>query len=123
MPAKAAKVPITAWMTMPPPNWYSKNLLNAPSATPSAAQKSSTNAGLITRLKELTIDSPNAVRPPIVIAAYSCEMAFCESVPFSVMAGVTTHVANAVTITTRSARPVFCTTLSIVIGRVSACRP
>ena len=36
VPAKAANVPITAWMTMPPPNRASKNLLNAPSATPSA---------------------------------------------------------------------------------------
>ena len=42
---------------------------------PWARQKASTSAGLITRLKELTIDSAKADRPPIVIAAYSCEMA------------------------------------------------
>ena len=68
VPANAANVPITAWMTMPPPYWYSKNLLKAPRATPSSAQKASTRAGLITRLKELTIDRPNAPSPPIIIA-------------------------------------------------------
>ncbi len=37
VPANAAKVPITAWMTMPSPNVdASMNLLNAPSATPSS---------------------------------------------------------------------------------------
>ena len=38
----------------------SKNLLSAPSATPSSAAKASTRAGLITRLNELTSDSPKA---------------------------------------------------------------
>ena len=68
VPAKAANVPITAWITMPWPYWYSNNLLKAPSATPSSAAKASTRAGLITRLNELTIDSPKAPRPPMVIA-------------------------------------------------------
>ena len=44
-------------------------LLNAPSATPSRAQKASTRAGLMTRLNELTIDSAKAPRLPIVSAA------------------------------------------------------
>ena len=57
VPAKAAKVPITAWVTMPSPKRASKNLLSAPSATPSAAQNASTRAGLMTRLNELTSDS------------------------------------------------------------------
>ncbi len=60
VPAKAANVPMTAWVTMPSPKRASKNLLSAPSATPSAAQNASTRAGLMTRLNELTSDRPNA---------------------------------------------------------------
>ena len=71
VPAKAANVPITAWVTMPSPNCASKNLLSAPSAMPSATANASTRAGLITRLNELTSDSPKAPSEPIVIAAIS----------------------------------------------------
>ena len=71
MPAKAAKVPITAPDTTPSPNRTSKTLLRAPSAMPSKAQKASTRAGLITRLKELTIDSAKAPRLPSITAESS----------------------------------------------------
>src|SRR5690348_10597623 len=93
-------------------------LLNAPSATPSSAQNASTRAGLITRLKELTIDSANAPRPPIIMAPYSCEASCWVMVELT--AGVITQVTNAATSTTSSEMPVFWTTLSMVIGRVAA---
>ena len=51
MPTKAAKVPRTAWMTMPSPNCASNTLLIAPRATPSAAAKARTSAGLMTALE------------------------------------------------------------------------
>ena len=69
VPAKAANVPMTAWVTMPSPKRASKNLLSAPSATPSAAQNASTSAGLMTRLKELTSERPNAAPLPMMRAA------------------------------------------------------
>ena len=72
MPAKAAKVPITAPVTTPEPNWASKNLLRAPSATPSTAANAMTRAGLMTRLNELTSDRPKAVSEPTVIRAIAC---------------------------------------------------
>ena len=75
MPANAAKVPITACITMLSPrplfsgtNMASMNLLNAPSATPSRAAKAITSGGLTTRLNELTIDSPKAPNEPTISA-------------------------------------------------------
>ena len=44
------------------------NLENAPSATPSSAAKAITSAGLMTRLKELTIDSAKAPNEPTIRA-------------------------------------------------------
>ena len=58
----------------------SMNLLNAPSATPSRAANASTSAGLITRLNELTIDSPKAPSEPTSSApgrARRCLLARC----------------------------------------------
>ena len=62
---KAAKVPSTAWMTMPS-NCASNTLLIAPRATPSAAAKARTSAGLMTRLKEFASDSRNAPPAPSI---------------------------------------------------------
>ena len=47
------------------------NLLNAPSATPSATAKAITRPGLTTRLNELTIESAKATSEPMVRAAMS----------------------------------------------------
>ena len=68
VPANAANVPSTAWVTMPSPNCASNTLLSAPSATPSRAQNASTRAGLITRLNELTIERPKAPNEPTISA-------------------------------------------------------
>ncbi len=68
VPTNAANVPMTAPDTTPLPNMASKNLLSAPSATPSRAAKAMTSAGLTTRLNELTSDSANAPPMPIIIA-------------------------------------------------------
>src|SRR4051812_598136 len=96
----------------------------APSATPSAAQKSSTRAGLITRLNELTIDSTNATSEPMLAAAMTPLIAD-GSVLLSI-SGLRIQVAAAVRITTPSAIAVFWTTESIVIGppvATGACVP
>src|SRR3954453_6560498 len=87
-------------------------LLNAPSATPSSAANASTRVGLITRLKELTIDSRKAPGLPIVAAAYSePRLTFG-----SVTSGVTAHVTTATTMARPTERAVFWTTESIVMG-------
>ena len=115
VPAKAANVPMTAWVTMPSPKRTSKNLLSAPSATPSAAQKASTRAGLITRLNELASDSPKAIALPRSSAVLSFAMFASLAVSRAMTSPMKIHVAAAKAITTNSARPVFWTTESIVI--------
>jgi hypothetical protein len=122
VPAKAANVPSTAWVTMPSPNWESKSLLSAPSAMPSATAKAITSAGLMTRLNELTNDSAKAPSEPIVTAAISGPR-FASVVS---MSGVMIQVTAAAATTRNRLIAVFWTTESIVIGPpvvTGACTP
>ncbi len=61
-------MPRTAWVMMPSPKLASKNLLIAPSATPSKRANAITSAGLITRLNEFTSESRNAAPEPTIIS-------------------------------------------------------
>src|SRR3954452_12157272 len=89
-------------------------LLIAPSATPSRAAKARTRAGLIWRLKELTIDRAKAPREPMVTAAKSGPRSAASVSELT--SGVRIHVAIAATTTTPMVIAVFWTTESMVIG-------
>ncbi len=96
------------------------SLLNAPSATPSRAANAITSGGLITRLKELTIDSPKAPSEPTISARYRPP----RLSSLVRMSPVMYQVIAAVTMTIASEMPVFWTTESMVIRspeRVGAC--
>ena len=115
MPAKAANVPSTACVTMPSPNCASNTLLIAPRATPSAAANSSTRAGLMERLNELTSDRRNAAPAPTIESVRARPHASWLTVLTSMMSPIHHHVANAVAKTSAMEMAVFCTTESTVI--------
>src|SRR6478736_9098016 len=93
----------------------SNTLLMPPRATPSKAQNSSTNTGLMTRLNELTIDRTNAPSEARLATAMRPLMS-AGCVVLASIDGLITQVIAAVTITTASEIAVFWTTESIVIG-------